>query len=318
MQSGIFSTVAIVHNEANYCVSEQDIDIGPNPSDDAVTSSARESNHIPPISTSATANAKPISVPILDPLSEYYLSAIGLPNKKEEVLGSKLPEEISKRWAGILVDGLTKEGKQELRGKMHTAENIGIIKAPLPNPEIFVILGDNVRMDTGIAGLTKLTSTPLVGNMDGIDVVKRWSIIKNNIFRDLHFEHRKTRRKLGMSSLVKKFSSIISNTKTEAFLFGEKMKCIKTEEQSGLKCTGSSTSNIRRFSSSRAKGQVRVLAGTATATAFTHQQVPCRSEGEREFAQTPREVTLTLGILFFFTYKSALGLILGEPSRYYI
>lgn len=293
LQSGLRSVVSIGHNEANRYVNKQDTDIILNTSGNAAINNTGEINNIPPVPATTTVNAEPTIEPASESLPADILAAIGNPKRKEEVFGPKVPEEIAKRWGGILVDGLTKEDKQELQDKMHIPENFRMIKSPLLNPEISAVLGDSVRnrdklleksqnhLGMGIAGLTNLASTLAAGNMDRLDIIKKVSEI-NMIFLDLHFEHTKTRRKLVMSSLDKKFTSTVSNAKRDTFLFGadlgEKIKALKTAEKSGLqikRSDGPSTSNNSKRFPSHSQGNWK--GPPRQQTAKTHRQGGQRS-----------------------------------------
>ncbi|KAI5635303.1 hypothetical protein NE865_11995 [Phthorimaea operculella] len=200
------------------------------------------------------------------PLPAEILEALGDPKGKDEVFGPKIPEELSKRWGRVLVDGLTKEQKQEIMEKTQIPENFRLVKAPLLNPEIAPILSETVKnrdkllekaqnhLGMGISGLTNLASAVIQGDLNKIEVLKQISEI-SQIFLDLHHENTKTRRKLIITSLDKKFTDIIKDAKRDSFLFGaelgEKIKASKTAERSGLhiKRTDGIASSSRKFPS---------------------------------------------------------------------
>ncbi|KAJ2953551.1 hypothetical protein O0L34_g1153 [Tuta absoluta] len=182
-------------------------------------------------------------------LPQDILEALGNPKGKEEVFGPKIPEEISKRWGRVLVDGLTKEQKQNIIEKCLIPDNFRLVKAPLLNQEIIPVLSDAAKnrdklleksqnqLGLGISGLTNLASDIIEDKTDKIELLKKLSEI-SQIFLDLHNEDTKRRRKLITSSLDKKFLNMISDVKRDTYLFGvnlsEKIKASKSAERSGL------------------------------------------------------------------------------------
>ncbi|KAJ2941535.1 hypothetical protein O0L34_g14588 [Tuta absoluta] len=218
------------------------------------------------------------------PLPAEILEALGDPKGKDEVFGPKIPEELSKRWGRVLVDGLTKEQKQEIMEKTQIPENFRLVKAPLLNPEIAPVLSETVKnrdklleksqnhLGMGISGLTNLASAVIQGDLNKIEVLKQISEI-SQIFLDLHYENTKTRRKLIITSLDKKFTDIIKDAKRDSFLFGaelgEKIKASKTAERSGLhvKRTDGIASSSRKFPSQG------------------NWKVPPRAQGQRAYRQ---------------------------------
>lgn len=185
----------------------------------------------------------------LPALPADILEALGDPKGKEEVFGPKIPEEIAKRWGRVLLDGLTKEQKQEILEKVLVPDNFRLAKAPLLNPEIMPVLSEPARnrdklleksqnqLGLGISGLTNLASTMIEGKTDKIQMLKKLSEV-SQIFLDLHYEDTKRRRKLITSSLDKKFLHMITDVKRDKLLFGDnlgdKIKASKTAERSGL------------------------------------------------------------------------------------
>lgn len=182
-------------------------------------------------------------------LTSDILEALGDPKAKEEVFGPKIPEEISKRWGRILLDGLSKEVKQNMSEKFLVPDNFRLAKAPILNPEIVPVLSESARhrdklleksqnqLGLGISELTNLASAVIQGDLNKIDILKKVSEI-SQIFLDLHYEDTKRRRKLITSSLDKKFLNMITDVKRDKYLFGndlgEKIKASKTAERSGL------------------------------------------------------------------------------------
>jgi hypothetical protein len=195
------------------------------------------------------------------PLPAQILEALGDPKAKDEPLGPKIQEEISKRWGRVLVDGLNKEQRQALHEKFLFPENFKLAKAPLLNPEIAPVLSEPVRnrdnllqksqnvLGRGISGLTNLTSSLIDEDTDKVEIIRKLSEI-TQIFLDLHHDNTKTRRKLIITSLDKKFTSMISDVKRDEFLFGsnlnEKIKASKTAERSGLQVRRSDSGPSRR------------------------------------------------------------------------
>lgn len=203
------------------------------------TTSTNEQNVDPVPSTSAELPALPAEI----------LEAIGDPKGKEEVFGPKIPDEIAKRWGRVLIDGVTKEQKQEMLEKVLVPDNFRLAKAPLLNPEIIPVLSEPAKnrdklleksqnqLGLGISGLTNLASKIIEGQMDKIQILKNLSDV-SQIFLDLHYEDTKRRRKLITSSLDKKFLHMITDVKRNTLLFGDnlgdKIKASKTAERSGL------------------------------------------------------------------------------------
>ncbi|KAJ8737068.1 hypothetical protein PYW07_000339 [Mythimna separata] len=189
-------------------------------------------------------------------LPQEILEALGELKGKDEVLGPPIPDEIAKRWGRILVEGLTREQKQEGLEKSLIPENFKLAKAPLLNPEIIPVLSDPVKnrdrllekaqnhLGYGIAGLTNLACSIIEGDTDKIELIKKISDV-NKILLDLHYENTKTRRKLVITSLDKKFTQLITDVKRDTYLFGanlgEKIKASKTAEMSGLQIKRSDT-----------------------------------------------------------------------------
>lgn len=210
-------------------------------------------------STSKDVNATTVQ----ESLPQEILEALGEWKGKDEVFGPPIPDEIAKRWGCILVDGLTREQKQEGLEISLVPENFKLAKAPLLNPEIIPVLSDSVKnrdkllekaqnhLGYGIAGLTNLACSIINGDTDKIELLKKISDI-NKILLDLHYENTKTRRKLVITSLDKKFTQLITDVKRDTYLFGanlgEKIKASKTAERSGLQIKRSDpTPTARRY-----------------------------------------------------------------------
>lgn len=182
-------------------------------------------------------------------LSSEILEALGDPKSKDESFGPKIPDEISKRWGRVLVEGLTKEQKLDMIENTQIPDNFRLVKAPILNPEISHILSDPIKnrdkvleksqnhLGMGIAGLSTMISAMIDSKTHNIELIKKLSET-SQIFLDLHNENTKTRRKLVMSSLDKKFSAVVADVKRDEFLFGadlgEKIKATKSAEKSGL------------------------------------------------------------------------------------
>lgn len=202
-----------------------------------------------------------LAVTTQESLPQEILEALGELKGKDEVFGPPIPDEIAKRWGSILVDGLTREQKQEGLEKSLVPENFKLAKAPLLNPEIIPVLSDSVKnrdkllekgqnhLGYGIAGLTNLACSIIDGDTDKIDLLKKISDV-NKILLDLHYENTKTRRKLVITSLDKKFTQLIADVKRDTYLFGanlgEKIKASKTAERSGLQIKRSETAPTSR------------------------------------------------------------------------
>lgn len=206
-----------------------------------------------PSTEPSVANPVPVAIPgsnVEAPgLPADILEALGDPKGKEEIYGPKIPEEIAERWGRVLVDGLTKEHKQQLAEKHLVPDNFRLAKAPLLNPEIVPVLNDGARnrdklmeksqnqLGLGISELTNLASCVIREDLNKVELLKKISDI-SQIFLDLHYEDTKRRRKLITASLDKKFLHMISDIKRDTYLFGtnlgDKIKASKTAERSGL------------------------------------------------------------------------------------
>lgn len=154
-------------------------------------------------------------------------------NGKEEIYGSKIPDEISKRWGRVLVDGLEKDVKQKLPEKHLIPDNFRLAKAPILNPEIISVLKESVRyrdkllekeqnqLGLGISELTNLASAVIKENLHKVEILKKLSEA-SQIFLDLNHDQTTKRRKLITTTLDKKFVNIISDVKRDTYLFGGK------------------------------------------------------------------------------------------------
>ncbi|XP_063374345.1 uncharacterized protein LOC134662592 [Cydia amplana] len=204
------------------------------------------SNVNEPVSADPDISNKTDTSPTLPP---DILEALGDPKGKEEIYGPKIPDEISKRWGRVLVDGLEKDVKHKLPEKHLIPDNFRLAKAPILNPEIISVLNESVRyrdkllekeqnqLGLGISELTNLASAVIKENLDKVEILKKLSEA-SQIFLDLHHDQTTRRRKLITTTLDKKFVNIISDVKRDTYLFGEnlgeKIKATKTAETSGL------------------------------------------------------------------------------------
>lgn len=188
--------------------------------------------------------------PVTTPLSSDFLNILGDSKVKEIPLGPKIPEEVSKRWGRILVDGLNRDQKKELLSTILIPENFQILKAPLLNQEIASVMTESSRnrdkrleraqnhLGVGIAGLTDLMTSLMEGkNVDKLEMVKKLSEV-GQILLDLHYENTVNRRMLIIPTLDKKFLTMTQDVKRDSYLFGEalgeKIKATKAAERSGL------------------------------------------------------------------------------------
>lgn len=206
-------------------------------------------NNSEPNSTDAPTIKDPSVPPEISTLPLDILEALGDEKGKEEIFGPNIPDEISKRWDRVLVDGLTKEQKDKIMENTLIPDNFRLAKAPLLNTELIPVLSDASRnrdklleksqnqLGVGISGLSDLATSVINGNTDKIELLKKISDI-SKIFLDLHYEDTKRRRKLVASSLDKKFLNMITDVKRDSYLFGtnlsEKIKASKSAERSGL------------------------------------------------------------------------------------
>lgn len=234
--SGLKSVIAEIKNPVSN--NTTCIDIPPVPGHNAEAGGSNSAT-IPIPGTSTELSMLPADI----------LDALGDPKGKEEVFGPNIPEEIAKRWGRVLLDGLTKEQKQQMTEKYLIPDNFRLAKAPLLNPEITPILNEAARnrdrlmeksqnqLGLGISELTNLASTVIREDLSKVEILKRISEI-SQIFLDLHYEDTKRRRKLITASLDKKFIHMVSDVKRDTYLFGsnlgEKIKASKTAEHSGL------------------------------------------------------------------------------------
>lgn len=188
--------------------------------------------------------------PTVIPLSSDFLNVLGDSKIKEIPSGPKIPEEVSKRWGRILLDGLNKDHKKELLATTLIPENFQLLKAPLLNQEISSVMTESSRnrdkrleraqnhLGVGIAGLTNLMSSIMQGaEIEKLEMVKKLSEV-GQILLDLHYENTLNRKMLITPTLDKKFLTMTSDVKRDSFLFGEnlgdKIKATKAAERSGL------------------------------------------------------------------------------------
>ncbi|XP_064292240.1 uncharacterized protein LOC135309787 [Plodia interpunctella] len=203
-------------------------------------------------STSKQDECPVIATPVDEPNDRIpidILDILGESKKKMEVFGSRIQEEISKRWGRILCEGLKREQKKEITENILVPENFQLVKAPKLNPEIAAVTNDSTKnrdkrlegaqayLGLGIAALTNIISSLIEKDLDKVDLIKRLSEV-NKILLDLHFENTSNRRKLITYSLDKKFLDMIQDVERDSLLFGEnltdKIKASKSAEKSGL------------------------------------------------------------------------------------
>ncbi|CAK1603090.1 unnamed protein product [Parnassius mnemosyne] len=102
-------------------------------------------------------------------LPPEILAALGEAKKSEEIFGQKIPTEVSECWGKILIEGLTKEQKENLLTKTLIPENVQLAKAPRLNAEVVSVMNESTKnrdrrlekmknqLGCGIAGLAHLT-----------------------------------------------------------------------------------------------------------------------------------------------------------------
>lgn len=209
-------------------------------------------SNIVPQQTAAPESNQPSTSAVPDEI----LNMLGEAKKIDEALGEKIPNEISERWGKILVDGLGKDHKEAILGKMLVPENFLLARAPKLNPEVCAVLSDTIKnrdkrlekvqnqLGSGIAGLVNLTKDLITSDLDKMDIIKRISEV-SQILLDLHYEETVNRRKLIVPLLDKKFWNTIQGVKREVFLFGDKLgeniKNSKDIEKSGQQIKKPST-----------------------------------------------------------------------------
>ncbi|KAI8423730.1 hypothetical protein MSG28_012761 [Choristoneura fumiferana] len=157
-------------------------------------------------------------------------------------------EDISRRWTHIIVNGLSKEQRDNITKKYKIPGNCTILEAPAINIEIKNVLGDSSKLRdksieigqaqlglaTGIIGkaMTQLMENEELNKTHLISLLSDASKLLN----DLNFHQTKTRKKLIIPSLDKNFIQTIEKSNRNAFLFGddlsETIKTAKTLQQS--------------------------------------------------------------------------------------
>lgn len=236
------------------------------------------------------------------------LELLGEAKKLDPELGTKIPEEVAERWGKILLDGLAKDQKEILKGKMLVPENFTLARAPKLNPEVASVLSDSAKnrdkhleaaqnqLGTGIAGLVNLTKDLIqTQSIDKIDILKRISEV-SQILLDLHHEETFNRRKLIVPLLDKNFWNIIKGVKRDDLLFGTKLgeniKTSKDIERSSQQIKKPNLPNImgnRRpgFQQGNARGPPRKMNNTSTTQApGRHQPQPSTSSTRRTHSTT--------------------------------
>lgn len=175
-----------------------------------------------------------INQPSTSALPQEILSILGEAKKSEQPLGESIPTELSERWEKILVDGLAKEPKELLVGKMPIPGNFLLAQAPKLNQEVAAVLHDTAKnrdkrleaaqnqLGVGIAGLANLTKDLIKGDLVKLEIITRISEI-TQVLLDLHYEGSVNRKKLLLPLLDKKFWSTIQGVKRDMYLFGEKL-----------------------------------------------------------------------------------------------
>lgn len=175
-----------------------------------------------------------INQPSTSALPQEILSILGEAKKLEQPLGESIPTELSERWGKILVDGLAKDQKELLVGKMPVPSNFLLAQAPKLNQEVAAVLHDTAKnrdkrlevaqnqLGVGIAGLANLTKDLIKGDLIKLEIITRMSEI-TQVLLDLHYEGSVNRKKLLLPLLDKKFWSTIQGVKRDHYLFGEKL-----------------------------------------------------------------------------------------------
>ncbi|XP_073952952.1 uncharacterized protein [Choristoneura fumiferana] len=140
-------------------------------------------------------------------------------------------EDISRRWTHIIVNGLSKEQRDNITKKYKIPGNCTILEAPAINIEIKNVLGDSSKLRdksieigqaqlglaTGIIGkaMTQLMENEELNKTHLISLLSDASKLLN----DLNFHQTKTRKKLIIPSLDKNFIQTIEKSNRNAFLF---------------------------------------------------------------------------------------------------
>lgn len=236
------------------------------------------------------------------------LELLGEAKKLDPELGTKIPEEVAERWGKILLDGLAKDQKETLKGKMLVPENFTLARAPKLNPEVASVLSDSAKnrdkhleaaqnqLGTGIAGLVNLTKDLIQAqSVDKMDILKRISEV-SQILLDLHHEETNNRRKLIVPLLDKNFWNIIKGVKRDDLLFGTKLgeniktsKDIEKSSQQIKKPVLPNTTGNRRtgFQQGNARGPPRKMNNASTT------QAPGRNQPQPSTSSTRRTQSST-------------------------
>lgn len=248
----------------------------------------------PALATQGQSSLNPGEPTLATDIPIEILEMLGEAKKLDPALGMKIPDELAERWGKILLDGLAKEQKEALRGKMLVPENFTLARAPLLNPEVASVLSDSAKnrdkhlesaqnqLGTGIAGLVNMTKDLiLTDSFEKMDILRKISEI-SQILLDLHYEETVNRRKLIVPLLDKNFWNIIKGVKRDNLLFGTKLgeniktsKDIEKSSQQIKKLIPSNPVANRRtgFQVRNARGPVR-KAATNVAQASSRPQPP--------------------------------------------
>ncbi|CAG5042197.1 unnamed protein product [Parnassius apollo] len=73
------------------------------------------------------------------------LTALGEGKTSEEIFEQKIPTEVSKRWGKILIEGLTKEQKENFLTKTLILEYFQLAKAPRLNAKFVSVINESPK-----------------------------------------------------------------------------------------------------------------------------------------------------------------------------
>lgn len=176
--------------------------------------------------------------PVEDPASEIFdaelLQVLGSVEPESEEFGDDLHSEIATRFQKILVNGLTKEAKEELNKKYLFPKNVPYSKAPTLNPEIEAMLVETCRLrdkrllnkqnqiGRALSALGR-AMTGLLKKKPEIPEILRALHDAGNLVADCHYAETDTRRTVIIPLVDKSLTDSFKNRKRDSFLFGESL-----------------------------------------------------------------------------------------------
>ncbi|XP_072939957.1 uncharacterized protein [Epargyreus clarus] len=159
--------------------------------------------------------------------------ALGKDYAEPDTFSGSLHEDITKRWTYILVNGLSKQEREEIVQNCKIPTNCKFLEAPILNLEVLTALSESAKMrDKGIEisqrqlGRACAAIGQVMSNVLTEEEINKHEILKKlteatKLLTDIHFHQTKTRTKLILPLLDKSFNQTIDKRGTH--LFGDNL-----------------------------------------------------------------------------------------------